>query len=95
MNENTKMTVYKDILIKVEQVNYPETMKIAGVPWQDDFGNIGDYHKNYLNKLSNKNTSKENPEMCYFLPLKENREKAEITFWGVQAPDKNPKPAVV
>ena len=208
MNENTKMTAYKDILIKVERVNYPETLKIAGVPWQDDFGNIGDYHKNYLSRLPNKyepytdaeisfrsgsygqwifggrvtsinnlpdgmigidtgyktfdvltfratdldtllgdeneagdamktagdyiknvwypahknetdsndggekyimsvdgvewtcggigiykNTSKENPEMCYFLPLAENREQAKITYWGVLAPNDNPEPA--
>jgi len=54
MQTNTQMTVYKDILVKVERVNYPETLKIAGLSWQSGFANIGDYHRDYLGMLNNK-----------------------------------------
>lgn len=50
----SKYKKYKDIEFFMERESYPETFKMAGVPWQADFGNIGDYHNNYKDKLADK-----------------------------------------
>jgi len=49
-----KMKIYKDILIKVETVSYPESFKAVGLPYKDGFAHIGDYHENYKDKVRNK-----------------------------------------
>ena len=54
MESPNKMKVYKDILVKVEKISYPESFKVVGLPYRDGFANIGDYHENYKDKISNK-----------------------------------------
>ena len=54
MGASSKFQEYKDILFKVERISYKESLKIAGVPWQDNFRNIGVYHKSYQAGLPNK-----------------------------------------
>jgi len=54
MESQNKMKVYKDILVKVERVSYTESFKAVGLPYQDGFANIGDYHDNYKDKVPNK-----------------------------------------
>lgn len=53
MNTDKQMTVYKDILVKVELESYPETFKIAGLPYQDENKQIRIYHDNYAGKVPN------------------------------------------
>jgi len=54
MESQSKMKAYKDILVKVEKVSYPESFKTVGVPYQDGFANIGDYQENYKDKIPGK-----------------------------------------
>ena len=53
METNKQMAVYKDILVKVELESYPETFKIAGLPYQDENEEIRIYHDNYVGKVPN------------------------------------------
>ncbi len=46
-----KYQKYKDFEFYLERESYLETFKMAGVPWQAEFGNINDYHNNYQDKL--------------------------------------------
>jgi len=54
MESQNKMKAYKDILVKVEKVSYTESLKAVGVPYQEGFANIDDYHKNYKDNVPNK-----------------------------------------
>jgi len=54
MESPSKMKAYKDILVKVERVSYPESFKVVGLPYKDGFANIDDYHNNYKDRVSNK-----------------------------------------
>jgi len=54
MESQGKMKAYKDILVKVEKVSYSESFKVVGMPYQDGFANIGDYHENYKDNVPNK-----------------------------------------
>jgi len=53
MNTNAQMEAYKDILIKMEFESYPDTFKMAGVPYQAENAEIRDYHTNYKGTLLN------------------------------------------
>jgi len=50
---NSKYEKYKDIEYYMERESNPESLKMMGVPWQDGFANIGNYHENYEGKLPN------------------------------------------
>jgi len=54
MESPSKMKAYKDILVKVERVSFPESFKAVGLPYKDGFANIDDYHENYKDKVRNK-----------------------------------------
>ena len=51
--ENKQFEVYKNVLVKIEYESYPETFKIAGLPYQDENENIRVYHDNYKGKVPN------------------------------------------
>jgi len=57
---------YKSIDFYLERVSFPETLKIAGVPWQEGFGNIGDYHQNYKDKMPGKYEPYADAEISFF-----------------------------
>ncbi|MCL2362139.1 MAG: AraC family transcriptional regulator [Defluviitaleaceae bacterium] len=54
MESPQKMKVYKDILVKVEEVSYPESFKAVGLSYKDGFANIEDYGANYKDRITNK-----------------------------------------
>ena len=57
MND-TKMEVYKDILIKMEMIELPETLKFAGLTNEnlENFNNIGEYHQKFKQLMLDKHT---------------------------------------
>ena len=65
-NKEIKYQRYKDIEFFIERVSFPDTLKIAGVPWQEGFGNINDYHNNYKNKMPNKYEPYTDAEISFF-----------------------------
>jgi AraC-like DNA-binding protein len=58
METNRQMTVYKDILIKMEIIELPETLKFAGLTSEGlpNFQNIGVYHEKYKPLMIDKHT---------------------------------------
>ena len=58
MDTNKQMTVYKDILIKMEIIELPETLKFAGLTSEGlpNFQNIGVYHEKYKPLMIDKHT---------------------------------------
>lgn len=58
MDANRQMTVYKDILIKMEIIELPETLKFAGLTSEGlpNFQNIGVYHEKYKPLMINRHT---------------------------------------
>ena len=58
MENTAQFEVYKDILVKMEIIELPETLKFAGVTNEnlENFQNIGVYHENYKPLMSDKHT---------------------------------------
>lgn len=58
VDTNKQMTVYKDILVKMEIIELPETLKFAGVTSEGlpNFQNIGVYHEKYKSLMTYKHT---------------------------------------
>jgi len=58
MNTNKQMSVYKDILIKTEIIELPETLKFAGLTSENlpNFQNIGVFHEKYKPLMIDKHT---------------------------------------
>jgi len=58
METNVQMTVYKDILIKMEIIELSETLKFAGLSSEElpNFQNIGVYHEKYKPLMIDKHT---------------------------------------
>ena len=56
MNANAQFEAYKDILIKMETIELPETLKFAGVtnPGPVNFECIGTYHEKFKPQVNNK-----------------------------------------